>query len=71
MELKNRGKAPPAFDKWTDGNEEKLLEVQSDIVDMAHTALGQLEALEKKELLLSAMTMPNDEFEKCVPTQKS
>jgi hypothetical protein len=28
--------------RWTDGDEEKLLEAQSDIVDMAHTAIGQL-----------------------------
>jgi len=71
MELKKRGKAPPAFDKWTDGDDEKLLEAQSDIVDMAHTALGQLEALKKKELLLSAMTMPDDEFEKmCADREK-
>ena len=40
------------------------------IVDMAHTALGQLEALKKIELLLSAMTMPGDEFEKMCADQK-
>ena len=43
---------------------------QSDIVDMAHTAFGQLEALKKKELLLSAMTMPKDEFEKMCADRK-
>ena len=46
------------------------MEAQSNIVDMAHTALGQLEALEKKELLLLAMTMPDDEFEKMCADQK-
>ena len=70
MEIKNRGKAPPSFEKWTDGDEEKLLEAQSDIVDMAHTAIGQLEALKKKELTIAAMTMPKDEFEKLCADQK-
>jgi len=37
---------------------------------MAHTALGQLEALKKIELLLSAMTMPDDEFEKMCADRK-
>ena len=70
MEIKNRGKAPPAFERWIDGNKEKLLKAQSDIVDMAHTALGQLEALKKKELTLAAMTMPDDELEKLCADQK-
>ena len=47
------------------------MEAHSDIVDMAHTALGQLEALKKKELTLAAMTMPDDEFEKLCADQKS
>ena len=28
----NRGKAPPLFEKWTDADNLKLLEAQSDIV---------------------------------------
>ena len=47
MEIKRRGKAPPAFDKWTHHEEEQLMEAQSNIVEMAHTALGHLQALEK------------------------
>ena len=70
MEIKNRRKAPPAVERWTDGDEEKLLEAQSDTVDMAHTAIGQLEALKKKELTLAAMTMPEDEFEKLCADRK-
>jgi hypothetical protein len=40
------------------------LEAQSDIVEMAHMALGHLEALMKKELVLAAMTMTDEEFQK-------
>jgi hypothetical protein len=31
---------------------------------MAHTALGHLEALKKKELVLAALTMTQEEFDK-------
>ena len=44
----NREKEPPSFEKWTDADDIKLLEAQSDVVEMAHTALGHLEALKKK-----------------------
>ena len=47
MEIKRRGKAPPAFVKWTHHEEEQLMEAQSNVVEMAHTALGHLQALEK------------------------
>ncbi len=63
MEIKRRGKAPPAFDKWTHHDEEQLNEAQSDVVEMAHTALGHLEALKKKELLLATLLMTQEEFE--------
>ena len=33
---------------------------------MAHTALGHLEELKKKELVLAAMTMSSEEFEQLV-----
>ncbi len=48
MQIKNNGKAPPSFERWTDADKEKLLEAQSDIVEMAHTALGHLEQMKKK-----------------------
>ena len=62
----NRGKAPPSFEKWTDADDLKLMEAQSDVVEieMAHTALGHLEALKKKELVLAALTMTQEEFDK-------
>jgi hypothetical protein len=36
------GKAPPSFERWTNANNAKLLEAQSDVVKMAHMALGHL-----------------------------
>jgi len=39
----NRGRAPPLFEKWTDADNLKLLEAQSGVVEMAHTALWHLE----------------------------
>ena len=55
-------KPPPAFDKWTDHDKEQLVDAQSDVIKMAHTALGHLEVLKKKELLLAVLLMPQKEF---------
>ena len=60
------GRAPPAYERWTEADEANLLEAQSDVVEMAHTALGHLEELKKKELVLAAMTMSNKEFNRLV-----
>jgi len=60
----NHGKVPPSFEKWTNADNIKLLEAQSDIVEMAYTALGQLEVLKKKELVLAVLTMTQEEFDK-------
>ena len=60
----NHGKVPPSFEKWTDANNIKLLEAQSDVVEMTYTALGQLEVLKKKELVLAVLTMTQEEFDK-------
>ena len=64
MEIKRRGKAPPALNKWTHDDKEQLKEAQSNVVEMAHTALGHLEALKKKALLLAALLMTQEEFDK-------
>ncbi len=66
MQIKNSGKAPPSFERWTNADKEKLLEAQSDIVEMAHTALSHLEQMKKKELALAAMTMSQEEFDQLV-----
>jgi len=64
MEIKRRGKAPPALNKWTHDDKEQLKEAQSNVVEMAHTALGHLEALKKNALLLAALLMTQEEFDK-------
>ncbi len=64
MAIVNRGKEPPTFEKWTDADDLKLLEAQSDVVEMAHTALAHLEVLKKKELALAGLTMTQEEFDK-------
>ena len=52
----------PSFEKWTDDDEVRLEEVQSDIIDMAHMALGHMEELKKKELVLVARAMSQEKF---------
>jgi len=61
-----RGRAPPPYERWTGVDDAKLLEAQSDIVEMAHAALGHQEELKKKELVLAPMTMSNKEFDQLV-----
>jgi hypothetical protein len=60
------GRATPRYERWTGIDDAKLLEVQSDIVEMAHTALGHLEELKMKESVLAAMTMNIEEFDQLV-----
>ncbi len=64
LAIVNRGRVPPSFEQWTNDDDAKLLEVQSDIVEMAHMALAHLEELKKKELVLAAMRMMDEEFQK-------
>ncbi len=64
LAIVDRGTALPSFEKWTNANNIKLLEAQLDVVEMAHTALGHLEALKKQELVLAALTMTQEEFDK-------
>ncbi len=62
----NSLKPPPSYEKWTHEDEVKLEEAQSDVVEMAHTALGHMVALKKKELLLAAREMSQEEFDQLV-----
>ncbi len=60
-------KSPPSYEKWTNEDEVMLEEAQPDNVEMAHTALGHMVALKKKELLLAAREMSQEElFDKLV-----
>ena len=64
MGIKHSGKDPLSFKRWTNADKEKMLSAQSNIVEMAHTAIGHLKFLKKKELLLAALTMSQEECEK-------
>ena len=66
VDIVSSGRVPPFYKKWTKVDGGKLLEAQSDIVEMAHTALGHLEELKKKEMVLAAMIMSNDEFDQLI-----
>jgi hypothetical protein len=59
-----RGWRSNTTERWTNGNKEKMLDAQSNIVGMKHMALGRLKALKKKEFLLAALTMSQEEFKK-------
>jgi hypothetical protein len=59
-------KPPPLYEKWTHEDEVKLEEAKSDIVEMAYTALGHMVVLKKKELLLAAWEMSQEEVDQLV-----
>jgi hypothetical protein len=44
----------------------KLEKAQSDIVEMAHTAMGHMEVLKKKVLVLAVPAMSQEEFDQLV-----
>ena len=69
--IMNSLKPPPSYEKWTHEDEVKLEEAQSDVVEMAHTALGHMVALKKKELLLAAREMSQEEFDQLVAARRS
>jgi len=48
VDIVSSGRTPPSYEKWTEVDDGKLLEAQSDIVEMAHTALGHLEELKRR-----------------------
>ena len=54
---------PPLFSRWTEADERKLAEASVTTVMIGHTALGRMVAMKKKELVLAAATMSNEEFE--------
>jgi hypothetical protein len=66
VDIVSSGRVPPSYKKWTEVDDGKMLEAQSDIVEMAHTALGHLEELKKKVMVLAAMTMSNNEFDQLI-----
>jgi hypothetical protein len=70
IEIECCGKAPPAFKRWTNNDKEQLTEVQSNIVEMAHTVLGYLKELKKKELLFAVLLMTREEFDKLAAEQE-
>jgi hypothetical protein len=62
LRVVKQNKVPPPFEKWTNADDLQLEEAKSDIVKMAHTHLGHMEVLKKKELVLVAPAMLQEEF---------
>ncbi len=53
---------PPSFSKWTKADERKLAEALATMLTIGHTALGRMVDMKKKELVLAAVTLLNNEF---------
>ncbi len=57
---------PSPFEKWTNANDLKFKEAKLDIVEMEHINLGHMKVLKKKELVLAACAMSQEEFDQLV-----
>ena len=53
--------APPAYEKWSPADEERLLDRKKMKIEMGDTAVGRVAALRKRELLASVPTMDEEE----------
>ncbi len=71
LRIVKQNEVPPPFEKWTNANDLKLEEAKPDIVEMEHTHLGHMEALKKKELVLAARAMSQEEFDQLVANRQS
>ena len=71
LRIVEQNKVPPPFEKWTDADDMQLEEAKSDIVEMEHTHLGHMETLKKKELILAARAMSQEEFDQLVADRHS
>ncbi len=56
----------PSYEKWANKDQVMLEKAQLDNIKMAHTALGHMVVLKKKELLLTAPVMSQEEFDELV-----
>jgi hypothetical protein len=56
-------KPPQFYQKWSDKDEVKLEKAQPDVVEMADTAMGHMEVLKKKALVLAEPAMSQEEFD--------
>jgi hypothetical protein len=71
LSIVSNGKTPQSYQTWTAEDDPKLKEAQSDIIDMAHTHLGHLETLKKKELMLAALTMMQEGFNQLTANRRN
>jgi hypothetical protein len=62
-DIVDNNRQPPLFSRWTKADERKLAEASVTTVTIGHTALGRMVDMKKKELVLAAVSMSNEEFE--------
>ncbi len=61
-DIVDNNRQPPSFSRWTEADERKLAEASVTMVTIGHTALGRMVDMKKKELVLAAASMSNEEF---------
>jgi len=54
MAIRADGEPPPAYDRWTDEDEQRLLALHTTIIDISDTQYGREMAVKKRELEAAA-----------------
>jgi hypothetical protein len=62
-DIVDNNRKPPSFSRWTKADERNLAKASVTTVTICHTALGRMVDMKKKELVLAAASMSNEEFE--------
>ena len=50
-DIVDNNRQPPLFSRWTEDDERKLVEASEYMINIAHTALGRMQEMKKKELV--------------------
>ena len=70
-EIRDRGKPPPTYERWTDDDERELLEASKTNITVDDTALGRVQMKKKQDFDTRIQTMTKAEWEAAVAKRES
>ena len=65
-EIVEEGRSPPSYEKWTEGDEERLMATLKSDLTLADTRFGRAVATKKRELEASADFMSREERDRMI-----
>ncbi len=70
-EIRDRGKPPPTYERWTDDDERELLDASKTNITVDNTALGWVQMKKKQDFDKRIQTMMKAEWEAAVAKRES